>query len=281
MKLASFSHDNQAKFGVLDGDALVDLTGRLGRSYPSLKEVLAGASLADIDAAAAAAPRIRAADVEWQLPIPSPDKILCLGRNYANYHEVRHEGRPEWPTVFGRFASSFVAQGEAILRPRVSEQLDYEGELGVVIGRSGRHIPEDEAFNHVAGFTIVNEGSVRDWQRRGRQNCPGKNFFHSGSMGPWLVTADEIPNPEELTIVTRVDGEERQRGRVADMLFTIAEAIAHISKFTLLMPGDVISTGSPGGSAVDSDRPRWLEAGQRLEVEIEPLGVLANPVAAE
>jgi 5-carboxymethyl-2-hydroxymuconate isomerase len=281
MKLASFFHGDQAKFGLVDGDALVDLTGRLGGAYSSLKELLAGASPADVDAAAAAAPRIPAADVRWRLPIPAPDKILCLGRNYANYHEVQREGRPEWPTVFGRFTSSFVAHGEAILRPRVSEQLDYEGELGVVIGRPVRHAAAADAMQYVAGYTIVNEGSVRDWQRRGRQNCPGKNFYCSGSMGPWLVTADEVPDPAELTIVTRVDGEERQRGRVADMLFTIAEAIAHISAFTRLEPGDVVSTGSPGGSAVDGDPPRWLEAGQRLEIEIEPLGVLVNSVVAE
>ena len=279
MRLASVRHENRPKYGIVDRGQIVDLSGRL--PHGSLKEVLASASPGEIEAATAGAPRIDLTDVEWLLPIPAPDKILCLGRNYAGYHEVQREGRPEWPTVFGRFTSSFVAHEEAILRPRVSAELDYEGELGVVIGRRGRHIPVRQAFDYVAGYTIVNEGSVRDWQRRGRQNCPGKNFFHSGSMGPWIVTADEVPDPAALTIVTRVDGEERQRGRVAQMLFTIAEAIAHVSAFTYLEAGDIISTGSPGGSAVDSDPPAWLEPGQVLEVEIEPIGVLSNPVVAE
>ena len=163
----------------------------------------------------------------------------------------------------------------------MSDQLDYEGELGVVIGRRGRHIPAGEAFEYVAGYTIVNEGSVRDWQQHGKQNCPGKNFFRSGSIGPWMVTADEIGDPMSLELTTRVDGELRQRGNTADMLFTIGEAIAHISRFTQLEPGDLISTGSPGGSAIERDPPAWLRPGQTLEVEIAGLGTLGNRVEAE
>lgn len=231
MRLASFRHENRCKYGVVRGERIVDLSGTLGGRYPTLKALLAGGlPLADVESAAGAhGTNPKLDEIDWLPPIPEPEKILCLGRNYAAYHEVRSEGRPEWPTVFARFASSFAAHGAPILRPRVSEQLDYEGELDVVIGRAGRHIAAGQAWSHVAGYTIVNEGSVRDWQRQGRQNCPGKNFYRSGSVGPWLVTADEIPDPERLTIVTRVDGRERQRGGVDRMLFTIPEAIAYIA----------------------------------------------------
>lgn len=282
MRLASFVADGELHYGVVSGTQLIDAHATLGRSHPTLRDVLAADALGELERlTAGGAPVVPIAHVRFALPIPAPEKILCIGRNYTAYHEIRAEVRPAWPSVFARFTSSFAAHGEAILKPRVSDELDYEGELCVVIGRAARHVPAAHALEHVAGYTIMNEGSVRDWQKRGSQNCPGKNFFRSGSIGPWIVTADEIPNPIALEIITRVDGQERQRGNTRDMLFSIAEAIAHISTFTRLEPGDLIAMGSPGGSAIDDSRPRWLAPGQQLEIEIERIGMLRNPIEAE
>jgi 5-carboxymethyl-2-hydroxymuconate isomerase len=219
--------------------------------------------------------------VQAMLPITAPDKILCVGRNYRAYHEVVQDGGPKWPSIFPRFPSSFSAHDQAILRPKVSDQLDFEGELGVVIGRPGRHIPKDSALDHVAGYTIVNEGSVRDWQSKGTQNCPGKNFYRSGSIGPWMVTADEITDLSALTIVTRVNGEVRQNGGTDMMIFDVPYVISHVSQFTWLEPGDIIATGSPGGSAIETKPSRWLKPEDTLEVKIQPIGVLRNPIEAE
>jgi 2-keto-4-pentenoate hydratase/2-oxohepta-3-ene-1,7-dioic acid hydratase in catechol pathway len=185
------------------------------------------------------------------------------------------------PSIFARFPSSFAAHGEAILKPRVSDTLDFEGELVAIIGKGGRHIPEDNAFDHVVGYTIMNEGSVREWQSYGTQNCPSKNFYRSGSIGPWMVTADEIPDLGAVPIKTRVNGELRQDGATDMMIFSLPFVIAHVSKFTWLDPGDMIATGSPGGSAIEDDPPRWLRVGDRIEVEIPPIGVLRNAVEAE
>ena len=217
------------------------------------------------------------------MPITSPDKILCVGRNYRAYHEVKEMdgGGPKWPSIFARFASSFVAHGEAILKPREGEQLDYEGELAVIIGKRGRHIAPEDALSYIAGYSCLNEGSVRDWAGRGTQNCPTKNFYHSGSIGPWLVTAEEVPDPTKLNITTRLSGEVRQDGGTDLMIFDIPYVISHISKFTWLEPGDVIATGSPGGSAIEMDPPQWMKIGDVLEVEISGIGTLTNPVVAE
>lgn len=280
MKLLRFRVDGADRVGVVAGDGVADLAELLGGC--SFDEVLCAPALADIARSLAGlTPRYSLGEIELALPLAAASKILCIGRNYAKYHEVQREGRPQWPSVFGRFASSLVPHGQPIVKPRVSDQLDYEGELCAVIGRRGRHLGVEEALAHVAGYTIMNEGSVRDWQRRGSQNCPGKNFWHSGSLGPWVVTSDEIADPQALVITTRVDGEVRQQACTDGMLFGVAETLSHLSRFTWLEPGDVVATGSPGGSAVDGEPRRWLEPGQTLEVEIEPIGVLRNVVVAE
>lgn len=278
MRLLRFRRRAIESFGVVVGDGVADLARKFPRlsweealTVPSLEELAASSLGADyaLD------------EIEYLVPIAPAAKIICIGRNYPNYHEVQAEGRPKHPTVFARFASSFAAHREPIVRPQASEQLDFEGELAIVIGERVRHVHEDRALEHVAGFTIMNEGSVRDWQQYGRQNCAGKNFWRSGSLGPWIVTRDEIPDPSALTIETRVDGEMRQRGGTREMLFGIGEILRHVSRFTWLEPGDVIATGSPGGSAADSKPNRWLRPGQWLEVEIEPIGVLSNPIMDE
>ena len=281
MKLISYRHDGKERFGVVQDGGIIDMSARLGAEFPTLKAAIGGLALSRIEAEAGASPDLALEDVECMFPITSPEKIFCIGRNYRAYHEVLEDGGPKWPSVFPRFASSFAAHGEPILKPAASDQLDFEGELGVIIGKPGRHIPAEAAFDYIAGYTIINEGTVRDWLRRGTQNSPGKNFYRSGSIGPWMVTADEIADTTALQIVTRVDGEVRQDGGTDMMIFQIPFLLAHISTYTWLEPGDLIATGSPGGSAVEDPEPRWLRAGQTVEVEIAPIGVLKNPVRGE
>lgn len=280
MKLISYRHGGRESYGVVKDGGIVDMGARLDQ--PTLKHAIAGLDVGEMEKLAAGAdPDVGLGEVEHMFPITAPEKIFCIGRNYRAYHEVLEDGGPKWPSIFPRFTSGFSAHGEAILRPKVSEQLDYEGEIGVIIGKSGRHIPEDKALDYVAGYTIVNEGSVRDWQSKGTQNCPGKNFYRSGAIGPWMVTRDEIADLEALRIVTEVDGEVRQDGTSDMMIFKIPFVISHISNFTWLEPGDMIATGSPGGSAIENDPPNWLKDGQSISITIEPIGTLTNPVAAE
>ena len=281
MKLMSYRRAGKEGYGVVRDGGIVDLGARIGGEFPTLQSAIAGLALSRIEAEAEKAPDFALGEVEAMFPITAPEKILCIGRNYRGYHEVQQDGGPEWPSVFPRFPSSFAAHGEPILKPRESDQLDFEGELGVVIGKAGRRIPEDRAMDYIAGYTVINEGSVRDWQSRGTQNCPGKNFYRAGAIGPWMATADEVGDIGDLRIRTRVDGELRQDGSTAMMIFRVPFLIAHISRFTWLEPGDMIATGSPGGSAVSEDSPRWLRPGQQIEVEVERIGVLRNKVAAE
>ncbi|MGE0747957.1 MAG: fumarylacetoacetate hydrolase family protein [Rhodospirillales bacterium] len=283
MKLASYRKGGRDSYGAVVGDGIVDLGGRLGGKYPTLKDAIAGDALAEMQKAATGTePDVRLSEVELRLPITAPDKVFCIGRNYPAYHEVQETPqRPKWPSVFPRYTSSFAACNEAIVKPRVSDQLDWEGELALVMGKRSRHVAEGSWRDAVFGYTILNEGSVRDWQSKGTQNCPGKNFYHAGSIGPWLVTADEIADPLNLPITTRVNGKVMQDGNSGSMLFKIPFLISHISTFTWFEPGDIIATGSPGGSGIEHDPQVWLKAGDTLEVEIGGIGVLKNPVVAE
>lgn len=282
MKLISYRHDGREKYGVVERDGIVDISARLGTTYPTVRDAITGLGLADIEqAASSGSADYGLGDVEFMIPITRPDKIMCVGRNYREYHEVKEDGKAKWPSIFPRWASGFSAHGQAIIRPEVSEQLDYEGELGVIIGKPGRHIPMDQALDHIIGYTIINEGSVRDWQRYGAQNCPGKNFYRSGAMGPWMITRDELPDISKVPIKTTVDGEIRQDGATDMMIFDVPYVISHVSKFTWLEPGDIIATGSPGGSAIESNPPKWLTPGQRIDIEIGPIGTLSNTVEAE
>jgi 2-keto-4-pentenoate hydratase/2-oxohepta-3-ene-1,7-dioic acid hydratase in catechol pathway len=283
MKLVSYRNRGEATFGAVVDGGVAELKARLGGRYADLGAVLAAGALAEAEKAArGAAADVSLDDIDYLLPVPNPPKIFCVGRNYRAYHEVQEEGStPEYPSIFGRFTSSFTAHGEALLKPRESDQLDYEGELGVIIGTPGRHVPEADALDYIGGYTCMNEGTVRDWSKRGTQNCPAKNFYRSGSIGPWMVTADEIADPMKLHIRTTVSGDLRQDGGTELMIFDIAYVIAHISKFTRLEPGDIIATGSPGGSAIEMDPQAWLKAGDTLEVDISGVGTLENPVAAE
>lgn len=280
MKLISYRHRGREAYGVVKDDGIVDMTNRL--EHPSLKAAISGLSLTQMEKLAGPAdPDLSLDEIEFMFPITTPEKIICVGRNYRSYHEVLEDGGPDWPSLFSRYATSFAPHNDAIIRPTVSHQLDYEGELGVIIGKPGRHIKETQALDYVAGYTIINEGSVRNWQSKGTQNFPGKNFHRSGSIGPWMITRDEIDNLDTLRIKTSVNGKTRQDGGTDMMIFKIPFLIAHISKITWIEPGDIIATGSPGGSAVENNPQNWLCPGEKITVTIDPIGVLENRIEAE
>ncbi|HEY0297221.1 MAG TPA: fumarylacetoacetate hydrolase family protein, partial [Bordetella sp.] len=270
MKLLSFEHRGRSSFGLLRGDAdIVDLGG-LG--YDSLRAALAAQALPELARRGAVLPAtLRLAAVRLLPPIPVPEKIICVGVNYGNRNEEYKDGSapPAYPSVFPRFPGSFVGHGQPLLRPPESEQLDYEGEIALIIGRRGRRIAAADAWSHVAGLTCANEGTVRDWLRHGKFNVTqGKNFDASGSMGPWMVSADAFDPAAPLTVTTRVNGERRQHDTTGNLMFPFAELIRYISIWTTLEPGDVISTGTPVGAGVRFTPPRFLKPGDVVEVEV-------------
>lgn len=207
-------------------------------------------------------------------------KILCVGVNYRPHIEEMGRELPKYPVVFVRFGSSLVGDGEPIVRPKVSEQFDFEGELAVIIGKSARHISREDAFDYIAGYCCFLDGSVRDWQRHTGQFTAGKNFERSGAIGP-MVPAADIEDPAALELTTRVNGEVMQKGKVADLVFDIPTLLEYCSTFAELSPGDVIATGTPGGVGAARTPPVWLKDGDLVEVEISGLGVLSNPVRDE
>ncbi len=283
MKLVSFKHGGKAHYGIVKGDGVIDVTDRLADRFTSLLDVVTAGALSELAPIAdRGEPTLSLNDIEFLFPITHPSKIFAIGRNYGQYHEVVEDGgAPEYPSVFCRMLNSFVPHNGVILKPKVSDQLDYENELGVVIGKQARHVKEEDYLDYIAGYTVINEGSVRDWQTKGTQNTPGKNFYRSGSIGPWMVTKDEIPSLDDLRIITRRNGEVMQDGTTATMLCKIPFLISHISKFTQLEPGDMIATGSPGGSIIERPEKDWLKAGDQLEFEVEGVGILKNTVADE
>lgn len=281
MKLISYHEGGNPRYGIVTEGGVIDASARLGGAFPTLKDAIGGGmdQLRGLISEAADA----ALDaIDYDLPIPNPDKILCAGRNYRAYHEVIEAGgQLKFPSIFGRLASSFVPHGGGVINPREGENLDYEGELVVVIGKRGRSISEDAAMHHVAGYTIMDEGTLRDWGKKGTQNMPSKNFYHSGAIGPWIVTADAIDDPMALHITTRRNGEVVQDDGTELMIFDIKYLIAHASKFTWLEPGDMIATGSPGGSIAGTENPKWLTGGEALEVEISEIGTLSVRIEDE
>ena len=217
-------------------------------------------------------------------PVTQPEKIICVGVNYANRNEEYKDGaeRPKYPSLFMRTPGSFVGHNVPLIKPRESDQFDYEGEIVLVIGKAGRRITRERALDHVAGMTLCNEGSVRDWLRHGKFNVTqGKNFDASGSIGPWMVTRDELDPETSLSLVTRVNGEVRQQDTTASLIFTFADLLAYITTFTTLKPGDMIVTGTPTGAGARFDPPKWLKAGDVVEVEVPGIGLLSNKVVAE
>jgi 2-keto-4-pentenoate hydratase/2-oxohepta-3-ene-1,7-dioic acid hydratase in catechol pathway len=279
MRIASYTTPAGPSFGLVTPDGIVDLGRRT--PYADISAVLAAGALPVLAHHAGATPDFALGDVTLLPAVPSPlRKVLCVGLNYRA-HVAESAGRevPENPRIFARLADTIIAHGAPLWRPANSAHFDYEGELAVVIGKPGRRIPAARALDHVAAYTIFNDGSLRDYQKH--SVTAGKNFPHTGPLGPWLVTADEIPDPAALTLETRVNGERRQHTGTGDMILSVPELIEYISAFTPLSPGDVIATGTPEGVAHARKPPPWLVPGDVVEVEISGIGILRNPVVAE
>ncbi|WPK03187.1 fumarylacetoacetate hydrolase family protein [Pseudomonas putida] len=281
MKIASFLYDGRSSYGVVSGDTVSDAGAVLGQCYSDLRSVLESSDgLAEL-AALRDAPVLSVEQVQWLPVIPNPDKVLCVGLNYLKHIVETGREVPKHPTLFTRFASAQVGHDQPLIQPKASTAFDFEGELAIVIGKAGRHISKENALQHIAGYSLFNDGSIRDWQRHTLQFTAGKNFVGSGSFGPWLVTKEEITDINSLVLETRLNGEVVQREGLDDLLFKIPELIEYISTFTELLPGDVIATGTPGGVGAFRTPPLWMKPGDVVEVEVEGIGTLKNTVNAE
>jgi 2-keto-4-pentenoate hydratase/2-oxohepta-3-ene-1,7-dioic acid hydratase in catechol pathway len=283
MKLLAFTVDGRSSYGILKGAAVTDAGARWGATYPNLSSLLAPGAMDGLRKLAADSPTDYAlTDIRLLKPLPCEGKILCVGINYHSHDESQGVAElPKYPTLFFRLHSTLVAHGEQILRPPESNQLDFEGEIVLLIGKKGRRIAEPDAASYIAGYTICDEGTVRDWQRHAKgSNVPGKNFERSGAIGPWIATPDEIP-PGPMRVTTRVNGFVRQDDTTEHMLFSFPYLISYISRFCTLEPGDIISTGTPPGTGQGSNPPRYLVPGDTVEVEVPGIGTLRNTVADE
>jgi 2-keto-4-pentenoate hydratase/2-oxohepta-3-ene-1,7-dioic acid hydratase in catechol pathway len=284
-RLATFSVDGSIKYGAVVDGGIVDLSARYARDYPTLREVIAAGALTRLgDEAAKLSPDFALSVIKWLPPIPAPEKIICIGVNYPDRNEEYKDGQaaPKYPSMFMRTPRSFVGHEAPLVRPRASSQLDYEGEVTLVIGKAGRHIPESSALDHVAAATLCNEGTIRDWVRHAKFNVTqGKNFDSTGSLGPWIVPYKDEADIADIRLTTRVNGETRQDDRTGRLIFGFRFIIHYISTFTTLVPGDVIVTGTPTGAGARFDPPRYLKPGDVVEVEAENIGVLRNGVVDE
>lgn len=279
MKFLSYRSRGVDSWGVMVGDAVVDLGST---QLPTLLAALQESDPQEVAGReSAAASRVPLADIELLPPIVAPGKVICVGLNYATHVDEMDRELPEYPVLFSRFNDTLVASSHALVKPVASEQLDFEGELAVVIGKGGRHIPATAAMEHVFGFSVFNDASVRDYQWHTHQWMPGKNFPGTGGFGPWIVPRADIPDLDALTLTTRVNGKAVQHTTIGAMLTRVPELLAYISQFTELSPGDVIATGTPSGVGARHVPPLWLKPGDVVEVEVSRIGVLVNEVVAE
>jgi 2-keto-4-pentenoate hydratase/2-oxohepta-3-ene-1,7-dioic acid hydratase in catechol pathway len=285
MRLVSFTARGRTSFGVVEGEGVVDLRLRFGVRYTTLLDLLRAGALHEVRPAITG---VRAdfplAEVEVLPPILAPEKILCIGINYNRDSEYRGQDLKEtgYPSMFYRHPGSLVGQNHPIILPTESDQLDYEGEIALVIGREAKRVPKDRALDYIAGLTLCNEGCLRDWMRHGKFNVTqGKNFDASGSIGPWIVTTDELDPSRDLQLTTKVNGELRQDTTTKMMMLSFADLITYVTRFMTLKPGDIISTGTPVGSGMGFDPPKWLMAGDTVEITVPEIGTLKNTVVAE
>lgn len=281
MKFATFKVQGRVTWGTVEGDSAVDLGSVPGQPFPDLKSLIAQGGYAEAQRVSASAPRYPLESISWLPVIPNPDKIFCVGLNYEMHRKETGRAEVAHPTIFVRFPNTQTGHLTDIVRPRVSTNLDYEGELALIIGKPGRYISRDRALEHIAGYACYNDGSVRDWQHHTHQFTPGKNFPQTGSFGPWMVTPDELPDMGERTIMTRLNGQIVQQATLGQMIFDIPTLVEYCSAFNPLECGDVIVTGTPGGVGVKRNPPLWMKPGDVVEVEIEGIGVLRNGIADE
>jgi len=282
MRWLSFVHGGKSTFGIVKGEGVVDV-GALAPELLDLKAAIAAGRLGELgQAAAALPPDLPLAGLKYLPVIANPAKILCAGLNYKTHQDETGRGQgDEHPTIFVRFAAAQVAHGEAMWLPGESKRLDFEGEIALVIGKPGRRIAKEDWLGHVAGFAPYNDGSVRDWQRHTTQFTPGKNFARTGGFGPWMMTPDEVGDPEALELTTRLNGEVMQNAQAKDLIFGFGELVAYCSAFIDLEAGDVIVTGTPGGVGAARKPALWMKPGDTIEVDVKPVGTLANSIVAE
>jgi 2-keto-4-pentenoate hydratase/2-oxohepta-3-ene-1,7-dioic acid hydratase in catechol pathway len=281
MRLASYALRGRASFGVVMGDGIVDLRPRLHR-FANLVEVFRAQALDQAKAASdGVRPDVPLAEVELLPPLSAPEKILCVGVNYANRPaDYNITTTPKYPSMFYRAPNSLVGSGQHLVRPKVSEQLDYEGEIAIVIGRDCKHVPKEHALGVIAGITLCNEGTIRDWTRHGQFNVTqGKNFDACGAIGPWIQTDFDLKKP--LHLIVRKNGEMTQDDTTASMIFSFTDIIAYTTTFMTLKAGDIICTGTPVRKTPKVDPPVWLKPGDTIEVECPEIGVLRNIVVDE
>ena len=284
-RLAGFSHQGILKYGLVREDGIVDLSARHGARWPSLREVIEAGALAQLaEEAQGLSVDYALSDITYEIPLPAPEKIICVGVNFPDRNEEYKDGQtaPANPSLFIRFPRSFTGHDRPLIRPPESPQLDYEGEITIVIGKGGRRISEADALDHIAALTLCNEGTIRDWVRHAKFNVTqGKNFDATGSIGPWLVPFTDESQLADVKLETRVNGEVRQSDRTGRMIFSFRKIINYISTFTTLVPGDIIVCGTPTGAGARFDPPIWLKPGDVVEVEAEGIGLLRNTIADE
>jgi 2-keto-4-pentenoate hydratase/2-oxohepta-3-ene-1,7-dioic acid hydratase in catechol pathway len=284
-RLATYSVNGSTQYGAVTDGGIVDLSARFGKDYPTLREAIAAGALTKLAEAGARHSPDHALDaIIWLPPIAAPEKIICIGVNYPDRNAEYKDGQdaPKYPSMFLRTPRSFVGHNTPLVRPRASAQLDYEGEVVLVIGKAGRHIAESAALDHIAAVTLCNEGTIRDWVRHAKFNVTqGKNFESTGSLGPWIVPYSDESQIADIRLTTHVNGELRQEDRTSRLIFGFRYLINYISTFTTLVPGDVIVTGTPTGAGARFDPPRYLKPGDIIEVEAENIGKLSNGVVDE
>ena len=281
MKLASFKSPKGASYGAVTSTGIVDLGRRIGNRFPDLKTLLGNNGLEDAKRLLDEKADFRESEISWLPVIPNPGKIVCVGLNYEEHRAETGRDKTENPALFLRVAESQVGHRQPLLKPRESSQLDFEAEIALIIGRPGRRISQKNSWDHIAGYSCYNDGSVRDWQRHTVQWTAGKNFAATGAFGPWMVTADEIPPHTVMTLSCRLNGERMQHADTQMMIFKFPKLIEYISAFTPLAAGDVIVTGTPGGVGSRRTPPIWMKPGDTVEIEIDKVGVLANRVGED
>mgnify|MGYP001161017494 FL=1 len=288
MKYVSFLNNDKNCFGILQGENIIDLTTHYERYregmewIPSLKLALKQGKIPELNNLELDdLPKVKTSDVILQPVIPNPGKIFCVGLNYENHRAETKRPESAHPTIFTRFADSQTGHEDNIICPKVSEKLDYEGEMAIIIGKSGRYIVEENAMDYIAGYSCYNDATVRDWQKHTSQFTPGKNFHKTGGFGPYMLTSDEVPNHKEMKIQTRLNGQVMQDASLSDLIFPLEKLISYCSSFIELHPGDVIVTGTPGGVGDRRDPPVYMKDGDTIEIEISKLGILRNKIQKE
>jgi acylpyruvate hydrolase len=289
MKIVAFSSGQGPRLGVVEGDHAIDLSAADGKAPTDLGEWLSANNgdlkpLADLAKRAPASARKPLAGLTYGLPVARPGKIICLGLNYLEHVKegAQRDNIPKFPTIFMRGRTSLVPNGQPIIRPRVTETLDYEAEMILVVGRRAKHLTAENALSCVAGYSCGNEGSVREFQRKTTQWDMGKNFDRTGGFGPWLVSADELPpGGKGLKIESRLNGKVMQSDNTDNMMFPVVETLVYVTQGMTLEPGDIIFTGTPSGVGFARKPPAWMKNGDVCEVEIGGIGVLRNPIADE